>query len=161
MYTAAALLDMHARAHGSVRGLMTHLGTLESGLLLRALDGFGFPTLLHQLTHALSAEAYWVGVLEGRLPESTDEPPMDDLVALEALRSATADATAAYLARTSDEALGTPRVLRVWGGAERALMPARVIVRTVTHLYDHKGQVAAMCRQLGHPIPRGLDFPLT
>jgi uncharacterized damage-inducible protein DinB len=33
-----------------------------------------------------------------------------------------------------------------------------VLLRTITHLYHHIGQVSAMCRLLGKPIP-GSDFP--
>ncbi|XOV75413.1 MAG: DinB family protein [Phycisphaerales bacterium] len=49
----------------------------------------------------------------------------------------------------------------VWGGAQRPLVPAQVILRTQTHIYHHMGQVTAMCRLLGHPTPPGMDFPLT
>ena len=40
------------------------------------------------------------------------------------------------------------------------LAPAHVILRTQTHVFHHMGQLAAMCRLLGHPIPQGMDFPL-
>ena len=39
------------------------------------------------------------------------------------------------------------------------LLPALVFMRPFTHNYHHQGQVAAMCRLLGHPTPP-LDFPL-
>lgn len=161
MYTSAALLDMHARGHRSLAGLIAHGATLGLPLLRREVPGFGIPTILLQLTHALSAEGYWIGVLQGRLPADTDEPDLADLAALEALRATTVSGTRAYLERTSDADLNAPRDVRVWPSTPRTLVPARVVVRTITHLFDHKGQVAAMCRTLGHPIPRGLDFPLT
>lgn len=161
MYTAQALLDMHARGQRSLLGLIAHLRTLDVRLLAHEVAGFAFPTILVQLAHVVSAEAYWLDVLQGRLPTTDQEPPLEDVEALEALRAPIAASTAAYLGRTSDVELNRPRALILWGGVERTLMPAHVIVRVVTHHYDHKGQVAAMCRLLGHPIPRGLDFPLT
>ncbi len=161
MYTSAALLDMHTRAHRSLSGLIAHVATLEAPLHRRELAGFGVPTLLEQLTHVLSAEGYWIGVLEGRLPTGDDEPAVADFTALETLRAATVSGTRAFLARTPDADLNVPRHVRVWPDTPRALTPAHVVMRTITHVFDHKGQVAAMCRTLGHPIPRGLDFPLT
>lgn len=161
MYTVAARIDAHTRAHRSLAGLTGHCATLPARLLVQEVPGFGFPTILGQLAHAVSAEAYWIGVLEGRLPTSTDEPALADATALEALRADVAAATRAYLERTSDASLNAPQELRVWPDTPRRLVPARVVMRTVTHLYDHKGQVAAQCRTLGHPIPPGLDFPLS
>jgi hypothetical protein len=49
--------------------------------------------------------------------------------------------------------------MTTWGNKERVLTPALVILRIVTHLYQHQGPVVAMCRLLGKPCP-GLDFPL-
>lgn len=161
MYTAAALLDVHARGQRSLDGLIAHLRTLDVGLLSRAMDGFAFPTVLVQLAHVVTAEAYWLGVLEGNLPATDQEPPLADVEALVTLRAPVAASTAAYLTRTPDAELNAPRTFLVWGDVERTLTPAHVVLRVVTHLYDHKGQVAAMCRLQGHPLPRGLDFPLT
>jgi len=56
--------------------------------------------------------------------------------------------------------LNTRRKMATWGGKELELVPAHVILRTQTHIFQHQGQVAAMCRLLGRPIPTGLDFPL-
>jgi uncharacterized damage-inducible protein DinB len=161
VYTPAALLDMHARGHRSLAGLIRHLGTMDAPLLKLDLPGFGFPTIMLQLTHAFLAEAYWIGVLQGRLPHTTDEPDLPDVANLEALRADTAAATRAYLESTVAADLNAPKDVRVWPDTPRTLVPAHIVVRTITHLFDHKGQVAAMCRTLGHPIPQGMDYPLT
>ena len=50
--------------------------------------------------------------------------------------------------------------MTTWGDRKMRLAPARVIVRTQTHVFQHQGQIAAMCRILGRPIPSGLDFPV-
>ncbi len=43
---------------------------------------------------------------------------------------------------------------------DSTIFPAHVILRTQTHLFHHMGQITAMCRLLGHPIPPGIDFPV-
>jgi len=57
--------------------------------------------------------------------------------------------------------LNAQHELTTWGDKQVQLVPARVILRTQTHLFQHQGQVAAMSRLLGRPIPPGLDFPMT
>jgi hypothetical protein len=71
-----------------------------------------------------------------------------------------AEITRAYLRAASDEELNTAIERTTWQGKVRPLVAARVLVRTQTHIYQHQGQVAALCRLLGKPIPAGLDFPL-
>ena len=58
MYTATILLDIHARAHESLRRLIELCGTLTEDELRRPLQGFGFPTVLDQLQHTIGAELY-------------------------------------------------------------------------------------------------------
>ena len=90
------------------------------------------------------------------------ENPADaaSVEALEAFRNATFDTTRAYLSGASTSELATPRPMMTWGDQEVTLAPRLVLLRTQTHLFHHMGQIAAMCRLLGHPIPEGLDFPL-
>ena len=46
-------------------------------------------------------------------------------------------------------------------GETRLLRPADVIMRIVTHIFNHQGQVLAMCRALGKPNEQiDLDYPL-
>lgn len=73
-------------------------------------------------------------------------------------RARTAAAVDAYLAGIGAEAPNARRECTVYGGRQRMLVPAQVLLRTITHLYHHIGQVSAMCRLLGKPIP-GFDFP--
>jgi uncharacterized damage-inducible protein DinB len=46
-----------------------------------------------------------------------------------------------------------------WGDRTRELTPAHVFMRTLTHIYQHQGQIVAMCRLLGKPVG-GLDYPI-
>jgi uncharacterized damage-inducible protein DinB len=89
-----------------------------------------------------------------------DGPNTRSVEALRAYRARVADATVAYLDAASYEECNTPRTMTTWGGKEVDLVPAHVLLRTQTHVFQHQGQIAAMCRLLGRPIPAGLDFPL-
>ena len=159
LYTPEALLDLHAGGHAGLRRLLAHCGGLAPDALHRELCDFGYPTVQRQLVHVIGAEHYWVGVLCGIVDADDRDDRYPTTVALEGWRAEVAAATDAYLRATSVEALNTPRAFTTWGGRAQVLVPARVLVRTVTHLFQHQGQVVAMCRRLGAPVT-GLDFPV-
>ena len=160
MHTTAGLLDLHERTHRALGLLLDHCSGLEHEDLAREIDGFGYPSILLQLQHVIGAERYWVGVLRGEM--LVDEDPADaaSIDALRAFRSRVAADTIAYLEAASDGEINTPRTMTTWGDREVDLVPAHVVLRTQTHVFQHKGQIAAMCRLVGHPVPDGLDFPL-
>lgn len=160
MLTGDALLTIHQRGHQNLQDLLVHCATLESGEIDRTLEGFGYPSVRLQIHHAIGAEEYWVGVLNGVILVDEDDAAYPTVRDLQAYRERVHDATRAYLAGAGADDLNTARPFDTWGGRERLLTPAFVILRTVTHLYHHQGQVTAMCRLLGKPVS-GLDFPLT
>ena len=161
MYTAAVLLDIHARAHEGLRRLIGVCGTLGDEALQRPLPGFGFPTVLGQLAHTIGAELYWQTVLIQGYDREATLPDLSHLAAIETWRQQTAATTRGYLERASDEELNTPRTMVSDPGETRVLRPAYVILRVVTHIFNHQGQVLAMCRTLGTPnTATDLDYPL-
>jgi uncharacterized damage-inducible protein DinB len=90
--------------------------------------------------------------------EDADHPTVEEL---EEHRRRVAGATDDYLRHASEEELNTPREMWTWPGKMRTLVPARIFMRTLTHIFQHQGQMLAMCRLLGLPGPDGgLDFPL-
>jgi len=127
----------------------------------RELEGFGYATVRQQLHHAIGAERYWITVVRGCMDAGEDEADAVSVDVLESFRQSVGEATREYLRETSDEELNAPRKMTTWGGHEKMLAPAHVILRTQTHLFHHMGQLTAMCRLLGHPIPPGMDFPIT
>ncbi len=159
MHTSEALLDLHERAHRSLTALLAHCRGLSAEELNRELPGFGYPTVRLQLHHAIGAEKYWIGVLQGRIDVDEDDPAYPTVASLEANREAAFAATGAYLRAVSTQEMNTPRAMMTWGNRERVLVPAQVVIRTQTHLYHHQGQITAMCRLLGKPCS-GLDYPL-
>ncbi len=159
MHTSAALLDLHERSHRGLIALLAHCRELEVAELNRDLPGFGYPTVRLQLHHGISAEKYWIGVLQGRVEVDEDAAAYPTVALLEADRERAFAATEAYLRAVSTEELNTARTMMTWGNRERMLVPAQVVMRTLTHLYHHQGQITAMCRLLGKPCS-GLDYPL-
>jgi len=161
MYNAATLLDIHARAHESLRRLLVFCGGLTDSELRRPLQGFGFPTVHRQLEHAIGAEVYWQTVVTRGYTEEATPPNLPDVAAMEAFRAQTATATRWYLERATDAELNAPRRMISDPGETRLLRPADVIMRVVTHIFNHQGQVLAMCRTLGKPNDaHDLDYPV-
>lgn len=159
MHSSAALLDLHERAHRNLRALLDHCRTLTAEELNRELPGFGYPTVRLQLHHMIGAQEYWMGVLVGVVEADDNDADFPTVESLAAWRARVFAATESWLRRVDATTLNTARAHQVWGGRERTLAPAHVVLRTQTHLYHHQGQVTAMCRLLGKPIG-GLDFPL-
>lgn len=158
MHNAEAMLDIHERAHRNLRGLLEHCRALSSDEINRELDGFGYPTVRLQLHHAIGAEKYWVGVLQGRIDADDDSPNYPTVESLERYREEVFAATEAYLQAASESELNTARPMMTWGGKEQVLTPVHVVLRTQMHLYHHQGQVLAMCRLMGKPCS-GFDYP--
>ena len=161
MYDAATLLDVHARAHESLRRLIAFCGDLTDDELRRPITGFGFPTVWRQLEHTIGAELYWQTVVSKGYTEEAVLPNLPDLTAMEAFRQQTASVTRSYLDRASETELNSRREMISDPGQLRVLRPADVIMRVVTHIFNHQGQVLAMCRTLGKPNDtHDLDYPL-
>jgi uncharacterized damage-inducible protein DinB len=161
MYNPAALLDVHTRAHESLRRLIVFCGDLTEDDLRRPLNGFGFPTVLGQLEHTIGAEVYWQTVVTRGYSEEATLPPLQDLAAIEAFRQQTASTTRSYLEGASEAELNSVRAMISDPGQTRLLRPADVIMRIVTHIFNHQGQTLAMCRSIGKPNEQiDLDYPV-
>ncbi len=160
MFTAANLSDIHSRAQETLRKLLAHCASLTADELNREMDAFGDPTVQLQLHHVISAERYWVGVLEGRMDVDEDQADYPTAEILETFRQQVFALGENYLKGASVEELNTPRPMITWGNKERVLYPAHVIIRTQMHIYHHMGKVGAMCRIMGKPIPPGMDYPI-
>jgi uncharacterized damage-inducible protein DinB len=160
MHTPESLLDLHARTHSCLAALLVHCRGFTSEELNRELPGFGYPTVHLQLHHVIGAQRYWLGVLQGRIDADEDAPDFPTVASLERFREQVFAATEAYLRTATTAALGESRPLATWGNREQVLAPQHVVLRVLTHVHHHQGQLAAMCRLLGRPC-EGLDYPLT
>lgn len=177
MPEAAKLLEIHRRTHSGTITLLEHCAKLSDEELHRRMDGFGYPSIHHQLHHIIEGEDYWIGVLRSEYApggkhferaarigdEEVDESlNFAGLPELAAYRERVAAETAAFLAAQSAEQLATAGEYCVWGGKVVTLTPWLVVLRPITHTFHHRGQIAVMCRLLGQPVPPSpaLDFPL-
>lgn len=161
MYNAQTLLDVHARAHESLRRLVVFCGALTDDELRRPVAGFGWSTVHRQLEHTIGAEVYWQTVVTRGYTEEATLPKLPDVAAIEVFRQQTAFMTRSYLERASEAELNSTREMISDPGQTRALRPADVILRVVTHIFNHQGQVLAMCRTIGKPNDKhDLDYPL-
>lgn len=161
MHNAAALLDLHARAHTSFERLIGLCREMPGEIVTMPVAGFGFPTIMRQLQHTAGAELYWQTVVTRGYHEEAVLPDLSTMAAVAAFRRQVASTTRAYLASATEAELNTPRVMTSDPGETRLLRPADVIVRIVTHIFHHQGQILAMCRALGRPNETvDLDYPL-
>ncbi len=161
MYSAETLLDIHSRAHESLRRLIAFCHILTDEELRRPLTGFGFPTVLGQLEHTIGAEVYWQTVVTIGYAEEAALPDLPDMTAMEAFREQTASATRSYLEGATEAELNSRRQMISDPGQTRVLRPADVIMRVVTHIFNHQGQVLAMCRTIGKPNETDdVDYPV-
>lgn len=151
MYDAEGLTDIHQRAHESLQRLITLCGALTDEELRRPIPGFGFATIHKQLKHTIGAEVYWQTVVTRGYSVEATLPALPDLAAIEAFRERTAAVTRTYLADANLTELNSTRPMISDPGETRLLRPADVILRIVTHIFSHQGQVLAMCRTLGKP----------
>ena len=87
MYTRDALLDIHDRSHRSLKMLLEHCRGLDDQQLNRELDGFGYPTVRSQLHHIISAQRYWLSVIEDRMNADENEDAYRSIEDLEAFRA--------------------------------------------------------------------------
>jgi len=118
-------------------------------------------TVLGQLEHTIGAEVYWQTVVTRGYLEEARLPPLRDVAAIEAFRQQTASTTRSYLERASEAELNSPRAMITDPGETRLLRPANVIMRIVTHIFNHQGQILAMCRSIGKPNEQiDLDYPV-
>ena len=78
MYDAEILLDIHARAHESLRRLIVLCGNLTDVELRQPLTGFGFATVLGQLEHTIGAEVYWQTVVTRGYTEEAKLPSLQE-----------------------------------------------------------------------------------
>ena len=158
--TSEALRAVHERAHRNLKAYLDHCGTLDSGAFDREMSEFNGASVRLQLHHVIGAERYLIGMLQGRIDADDDAHLYPTIASLETYREETFAATQDYLRSVSDEELNTPRAVTTYGGARHVLHPAHIVMRAITHIYHHQGQVATAFRLLGSPSP-GFDYPIT
>ncbi len=161
MFTAKGLLEFHSRGHQTLKEIIKHCRQFSVEEINHEFKGFGYPSLRLQLHHLISAEKYWISVLNGRIEVDDNISEYSTIKSLEEYRQEVFLVTEQYLCNASTEELINARSMMTWGDNLRELVPAQVFMRTLTHIYHHVGQVVAICRVLEKPIDSGMDYPIT
>lgn len=153
LFTKEGVIALHAWTHERLDTVFEHVRVLASPEFTQAISGFGQPSVRDQLAHILAAESGWIRRLKKLTSEKRELVSSRDLSALEAARKNVVSATQAYLRDLSELQLNTAleTVPEEWVGPARS--PAFILQHICTHAFHHKGQIAAMCRILGHPLP--------
>ena len=153
MFTLDGVRKFHGWTHASLDLLLDHLSTIPAIDYGKDLPGFGFLTLQKQVIHIFNCEAFWIHTLQ-RLQyfdrDSAEFPAVSDA---RLLQQEVSWQTQAYLASLTDQQLNTDTKLHFSDGDTGVRTPALVVHHVLTHAFHHKGQIVAMCRELGHPAP--------
>jgi uncharacterized damage-inducible protein DinB len=152
VFTLDGIRKFHDWTHASLNTVLDHLSSMPTNDYVTELTAFGFPTLREQAIHIFNCEGFWIHTLQGlryanRTPEECTVVADVRLLQKEVSRS-----THAYLSTLTNEQLNGNTELHFPDGDVAVRTPALILHHVLTHAFHHKGQIAAMCRALGHPI---------
>jgi uncharacterized damage-inducible protein DinB len=153
MFTVDGIRKFHHWTHASLSLLLEHLSTFSPEMLTKALPSYGFNTVQKQVIHIFNCEGFWISILQGfdyLDRNATDFPAIADAVIFQQEIS---QRTLQYLSTLSDQQLNAETELRFSDGDRAARTPALILHHVLTHAFHHKGQIVAMCRELGLPVP--------
>jgi uncharacterized damage-inducible protein DinB len=153
MFTVDAIRQFHRWTHLCFGRALDHLATIPVADYSRDIPGFGSPNLRAQVIHCINCEGFWVHVLQGAAYIDEDPSLFPTVADARGFESRIAAQTLDYLSRLSEQQLNTPIQLRFPGRDAWVRTPALILHHMLTHAFHHKGQIAAMCRLLGHPAP--------
>ncbi len=153
MFTLNGIRQFHRWTHLCLDRAFDHIATIPVADYTRDVPGFGSPSLRDQVIHCINCEAFWVHTLRAA-PYADEDPALFPTMAeARAFESKVTAQTSAYLANISEQQLNTPTQIRFPGRDAKFQTPALILHHMLTHAFHHKGQIAAMCRLLGHPAP--------
>lgn len=153
MFTLDGIRQLHRWTHFCLDRAFNHIAAIPVADYTRDIPGFGSPNLRAQVIHCINCEAFWVHTLRGA-PYTDEDPALFPTMAeARAFESKVTAQTLTYLAGISDRQVNTNTTLHFPHGETRVRTPALILHHMLTHAFHHKGQIAAMCRLLGHPAP--------
>jgi uncharacterized damage-inducible protein DinB len=164
MLTGDVLLEIHERTHRNLKNYLAFSRKLDQEAIDRKMAEVRCGSIRLQFHHLIGAERYWIGVLEGLLNVEEEAHLHPSIESLQSYRQSTYAATREYLRRASEQELGRPRQMFVDPGVQEVYVPGQVVMRTITHIYHHQGQIAWMLRLLRNPHPESIedfDYPIT
>jgi len=152
VFTIDGIRKLQVWTHACIGVVLDHLSTIPQDDYGKQVPGFGFATLREQVIHVFNCEGLWVHTLQGL--RYVDGRPEEYPAVADArrLQQEVRERTHAYLSKLTEEQLNSNTELRFPDGDVAIRTPALVLHHVVTHAFHHKGQMAAMCRLLGHPV---------
>ncbi|UWZ86361.1 DinB family protein [Occallatibacter riparius] len=157
MFTLDGIRKLHGWTHASLNLLLEHLSTIPPGDYGKELPSFGIPTLGQQVVHIFNCEGFWIHTLQGRNYIDRDPADCPRVCDAKPLQQQVQDWTHTYLSTLTDQQLNADTELRFPDGDSAVRTPALILHHVLTHAFHHKGQIVAMCRELGYPAP-GTDM---
>ena len=153
VFTLEGIRKFHSWTHASLTLILDHLSTMPPADYGKEIPNFGFPTLRNQVVHIFNTEEFWIRVLQGL--EYANRNPLEYAAVADAklLQQEIMRTTQAYLSTLTDQQLNSDAKLQFADGDSAVRTPALILHHVLTHAFHHKGQIAAMCRALGHPAP--------
>ena len=153
VFTLDGIQKFHSWTHASLDLLLDHLATIPLSDYLRELPSFGFATLRKQVIHIFNCEGFWIYTLQGL--HYVDRNPAECPAVADArlLQQDVSRRTQAYLSNLTNHQLNKDTELHFPDGDNAVRTPSLILHHVLTHAFHHKGQIAAMCRELGHPTP--------
>ena len=152
MFTLDGVRKFHGWTHESLNLVLDHLSTIPTSDYVKEVPHFGFRTLRDQLIHIFNCEGLWIHLLQGL--RYVDRKPEEYPVVADArlLQQEVTERTHAYLSNLTEQQLNSDTELHFSDGDAAIRTPALILHHMLTHAFHHKGQIAAMCRALGHPL---------
>jgi uncharacterized damage-inducible protein DinB len=153
VFTLDGIQKFHLWTHASLNLLLDHLSTIPKSDYVKDLPSFAFSTLQKQVIHIFNCEGFWVHTLQGLQYADRDLAACPDLVDARLLKQQVSEQTRTYLSSLTEEQLNADAELHFADGDGAVRSPALVLHHVLTHAFHHKGQIVAMCRELGRPAP--------
>ncbi|SPE21690.1 hypothetical protein SBA5_320064 [Candidatus Sulfotelmatomonas gaucii] len=153
MFTLDGVQKFHSWTHASLNLLLDHLSTLPTSDYVKELPSFGFSTPQKQVIHIFNCEGFWIRTLQGLQYVDRDPTECPDVADARLLQQQVNRQTRAYLSSLANQQLNTNTELHFPDGDHAVRTPALVLHHVLTHAFHHKGQIVAMCRELGRPAP--------
>jgi uncharacterized damage-inducible protein DinB len=153
MFTLDGVRKFHGWTHASISLLLDHLSTIPARDYVKELPTFGFSALQKQVIHIFNCEGFWIHMLQGLKYINHDPAEFRAVSDARLMQQEVSLQTEAYLSRLTNQQLNADTHLYFPDGDSAVRTPALVLHHILTHAFHHKGQIVAMCRELGHPAP--------
>ena len=153
MFNVDGVRKFHGWTYASLDLVLDHLSAMPPDDYVRELSGFGFRTLREQAIHIFNCEGFWVQTLQGLRYTSRTLEECPAVADVRLLQKEVSQSTHTYLSKLTNQQLNADTELHFSDGDVAVRTPALVLHHVLTHAFHHKGQIAAMCRALGHPTP--------